>query len=158
MALNPIFGVRPSGSIRLLDEDDFASDSALSAASQQSIKAYLAATFQPISPDFTSTDQTVTADNQLDVAHGLAVEPSRYRVFLKCTTTDQGWAVGDKIDVTSMGELNTADQAVLTFIGNGDTTNVSILTGVGITILNKTSFNGATLTLASWRFVVEAWK
>ncbi len=40
--------------LSLLDEDNFASDSATAAASQQSIKAYGAATYQPLDADLTS--------------------------------------------------------------------------------------------------------
>ena len=40
--------------LTLLDEDNFATDSATAAASQQSIKAYGAATYQPLDADLTS--------------------------------------------------------------------------------------------------------
>lgn len=103
---------------------------------------------------FTSSDQTITADSILNVAHGLGSVPFGFTVTLKCTTTDQGWGVGDEIHTG--GSLNTqgTDDG---FHSYADATNVNILTGASLIVLNKSTFNDAGLTLANWRYVVRAW-
>lgn len=102
---------------------------------------------------FTSANQTITADSQLDVAHGLGAVPFWVEVSLKCTTADQGYSIGDEIRIG--GALNTqgTDDGFHTVV---DATNVSIITGVSLIVLGKASFDDAGLTLTSWRYVVRA--
>jgi hypothetical protein len=59
-------------SLTLLDEDNFATDSATAAASQQSIKAYGAATYQALDTDTAKTDvdQSWTKPQRGDISSG----------------------------------------------------------------------------------------
>lgn len=106
------------------------------------------------SESFTSSDQTITADSALDVAHGLSSKPKLVQISLKCTTANQGWAVGDEI--LTGGSLNTqgTDDG---FHSTADATNVTIITGTSLLVLGKSSFDDQGLTLTSWRYVVRAW-
>lgn len=137
-----------------LDEDTMSSDSATALATQQSIKAYVDSQSGSLpSPDFTSTDQTVTADATLDVAHGLGSVPTLWRVILKCTTTEHGYAVNDEIEISPVMN-NTADGGATWY---ADGTNISIITGAFIYVINQSTKNAANITVGNWKWVVRAW-
>ena len=106
-------------------------------------------------PDFESSEQTVTLDTLLNVAHSLGAKPTLVQVVLRCTTIDLNYATGDEISVASFGAIRaTTDEGVCIFV---DTTNVSIVQGAQIALLSKTSFNGNISVVTSWRWVVRAW-
>jgi hypothetical protein len=104
-------------------------------------------------PDFTSSEQTVTADTKLDVAHSLGAVPSLVYVTLKCNTTDLGYAANDEIPVGSLA-AETADKGAIVM---SDATNVSIVQAASILLVGKATFNTAAITVAKWRWVVRAW-
>ena len=105
-------------------------------------------------PDFTSSDQTVTTDTQLDMAHSLAVRPKLWQVILKCNSTDNSYAAGDEILFNSVavaggGTSNTAF---------ADTTNITLIQGQTIQILGLASFNSVAITTGKWNWVVRCWR
>ena len=105
-------------------------------------------------PDFTSSDQTVAFDTLLDVAHSLGAVPTLVMVFLKCTTANQNYSVGDEVIMASdMGA--SIDRSVTIVM---DATNVSIVQGVTIELIDKSTLNSTDITATSWRWVVRAWK
>ena len=108
-----------------------------------------------LTPDFTSSQQTVAADTQLDVAHGLGAAPSLIRVTLVCTTDDLGYVASTADAVEWATETSASDVGAVVF---SDATNVSIVQGVNIVLTDAGSKNNATITLTSWRWVVRAWK
>ena len=109
-------------------------------------------------PDFTSTEQTVTVDTQLDVAHGLGVVPSLWMVTLRCTTDDIGYVASTSDEVQLASTVGTTnDNGANAF---SDATNISIVTGNVIALVNASSKNvsDGAITASSWRWVVRAWK
>lgn len=137
----------------MLDEDTLSSDDATKVPSQQSVKAYVDGRTGIGTPSFTSSEQTVTVDTKLDVAHGLGAAPLLVHVVLRCKTTDAGYSVGDEISY-STNEMSTSDAGATIAT---DATNVSIVQGAAIQVHGKSSFNNTTLTTANWRWVVRAW-
>jgi len=105
-------------------------------------------------PDFTSSNQTISADALLEVAHGLGAVPSLVRVVMKCTTADLNYSIGDEVEATGDLDGAAADAGVTIY---ADATNVSLVQGTVRTIHDKTSFNRANITGSSWRWVVRAW-
>ena len=105
-------------------------------------------------PDFTSSQQTVAADTQLDVAHSLGAAPSLVRVTLVCTTDDLGY-VASTADAIEWSAMSIAGD--LGAIVYSDATNVSIVQGVNIQIIDASTKNAANITLPSWRWVIRAW-
>jgi hypothetical protein len=92
-------------------------------------------------------------------AHGLAGEPKFCQVILECTTADNAWDVGDRIDITGggWGDSNSASDLQITL--QVDATNVYLHIGAGTAgVLFKICDEDATaaifITLASWKMVV----
>lgn len=112
----------------------------------------VAGLFKGARPNFTSTDQTVTFNSLLNVAHGLGAKPSFYTVQLKCVTAEGNFSVGNEVffmqaDVAGVNATNICV----------DATNVSITNATSIRLQNKTAFTVFTITPANWRWVVRAW-
>lgn len=115
-----------------------------------------------IPPKFTreyiSSQQAITLGAILTLAHGLGVAPKIVQVVLHCVTADRNYAVGDEI-LLSHGEnfLNTS------IVGKSiqlDSSNIYIITDsvAGFEyIVDRATFGGATLTIASWKLIVKAW-
>ena len=107
-------------------------------------------------PDFTSSDQTVTADTALDVAHGLGAVPTLWMLTLKCTTADLNYSAGDEFNfIGTLATNANSDRGASAF---GDATNITVIQGQTITALDKTGFNTGAITVTSWRWVVRAWR
>jgi hypothetical protein len=107
------------------------------------------------SPDFTSSEQTVTTDTKLDVAHSLGAIPALVQVVLRCKTTDLGYAVGDEVIYHGNVDLSlSVDRGAIIM---SDSTNVTIIQGLGIALLGKSTFNVAGITVGNWKWVVRAW-
>jgi len=105
------------------------------------------------SPNFTSSEQTVTLDNTLNVAHGLGSVPNLWTVVLRNKTTQAGWSVGDELAFSDWGD--SAHQGATV---NADATNVTVVTGHNLVPHNQTSKDQDTvLTVGYWKWVVRAW-
>lgn len=105
------------------------------------------------SKSFLSSDQTVTVNSTLNVAHSLGTKPVYVRVTLKCTTAELNYAVNDEIEYNQF----TYSGVGYTQIAS-DATNVTIvITGANLGVLNKTTQTMTSITTASWKWVVRAW-
>ena len=107
-------------------------------------------------PDFTSSEQTVTFDTKLDVAHGLGSIPTLWQVVLRCTTANLNYAQNDEVSSDALSDSvgEGTDDGVTIF---ANATNVSIVQGEAISLLDATGFNNADITAGSWKWVVRAW-
>lgn len=103
-------------------------------------------------PDFTSAEQTVTADTLLDVAHGLGVVPPLWQIVLRCTTADLNYAQNDEVVINAS---NASVDRGITF--SVDATNMTVVQGQAIEIHDQSSFNIAAITVTSWRYIMKAW-
>lgn len=106
-------------------------------------------------PDFVSAQQTVSADTLLEVPHGFGAKPTLFLGLLVCTTADLGFSVGNEFSVSELGEVGGIDTGAIVY---ADATNISVIQGQSITVFNKSTFNYAAITLASWRWVFKAWR
>lgn len=107
--------------------------------------------------EYNSGNQTITSAGVLTLAHSLPTEPTRVTCWLKCTTAEHGFSVGDKV----LAPLTSSDAATDTqgFSLVADGTNLTIRFGSNpnvFTYKNKTSGLGVALTNASWAFIVVA--
>ena len=88
--------------IDFLDEDDLNSDSETAVASQQGLKAYIdAAVVQSV---FTSSEQSVPSTGKVTVPHGLGTIPNLVHIEFVCKTANAGYAVGDRVGMSSYVE------------------------------------------------------
>ena len=104
-----------------------------------------------LDPQFESSEQAYTASTLRSVSHGLGRLPYMWRVHLRCKTANNGYAVGDEIDMTNMvdgdGARSWAVWANATTL-NIRPDNASII---------DTSGNFATPTAGHWVLVFYAW-
>lgn len=90
----------------ILDEDDFATNSATRPPSQQSAKAYHTAN-TALTKSYASTGNAITSGAQLSLTHGLSVRPSIVVLKLVNVTAEYGYTTGDEIIAT----MNSSDAA-----------------------------------------------
>ncbi len=106
------------------------------------------------SPDFTSSEQTVTASTTLNVAHSLGALPTLTTVSLRNKTTEYNYSINDEV-FFPWNDISGATNGV-TFVQ--DTTNVTILQGNTIRVQNKTTPTSVSnITVGNWKWIVRAW-
>ena len=157
MPLNPIFGVAPAGANTNPSQAEAEAGTATTERvwTAERVKQAIAALTVLPAPDFTSTEQTVTVDTLLSVAHSLGAIPTLVHVVLRCTTADLGYEQNDEVFFSGFGALvGTADHGITMAV---DATNVTITQGLQINCLNEDDFNGANIVTTNWRWVVRAW-
>jgi hypothetical protein len=101
---------------------------------------------------FESTNQTVTPNSTLNVAHGLGARPKMFDVVLRCVTGEAGFSTNDEASI-----IQTVPGTSVINI-SADATNVIIgYTGASTQVLHKTTQVATTITSGNWAFVVRAW-
>jgi hypothetical protein len=101
---------------------------------------------------FESTNQTVTPNSTLNVAHGLGARPKMFDVVLRCVTGEAGFSANDEASI-----IQTVPGTSVVNI-SADATNVIIgYTGASTQVLHKTTQVATTITSGNWAFVVRAW-
>jgi hypothetical protein len=114
---------------------------------------------QVLSKIFTSTAQTITSGGSLTLAHGMGTTPKLVQAYLKCTTTDLGYSVGDEVFVS--GGQDAYGSTVSTGVSIvPDATNLNIRFGSNagaFALLNKGTGTLAAITNGSWEFHIVAW-
>jgi hypothetical protein len=107
--------------------------------------------------EYTSTGQTITSAALLTLAHSLGVAPKIIEFYLKCTTAEDNYSIGDEIKVSLEATGVTATSRT-----NGiyfDATNVYVrFTDVAncFRTADKTTGGSALLTNSSWQLYVRA--
>ena len=104
-------------------------------------------------PDFTSAEQTVAFDTQLDVAHGLGANPTLVQLVLRCTNLDIGYSAGSEV-VVNLAHGTTSDRSYTIFTNSA---NVSVVQSASINLIDTGTLNTNAITTTSWRWVVRAW-
>lgn len=95
--------------------------------------------------------QTLAYSTDFTFAHNLGQVPTETNVFLKCTTNDQGFVVGDIIEISPWTPGGGSD------IGFGikvDSTNVTMYVGSGIEVIDSTN-NSVALTASRWDIYIK---
>lgn len=100
---------------------------------------------------YQSTEQTITSGGLLTLAHGLGAEPSFVTLKIICKVADNGYAVGDTLDLFDM-HLNPS-----AIYCNATNVYVRFATGAAVRIANKTTGASVNATLSSWKIVVRAY-
>lgn len=91
------------------------------------------------------------------VPHLLGGVPKLVRVVCRCNTIDNGYAVGDELE---LGALRIAASSFNSSSVSTDGTNVTVtlVSAAGNDIPNKGTGTYAVMTEASWNLIVYAWK
>ncbi len=105
---------------------------------------------------YKSDGETITSGGLLQLPHGLGVTPRTWQLYIKCTSAEQGYAIGDEVGVYSNNSTESTPIYNTIYV---DSTNVNIrfsnnancyVTG------NKTTGAKAVLTNSKWDLYVEA--
>lgn len=99
---------------------------------------------------YTSPAQTLVADGDITLTHGLGAVPKLTELILVCTTANAGFAVGDEVRVGYNSGTNTG----ITYGVNSTQIKIAMGTTIPVCALAGTSVN---ITYASWNLVVRAW-
>lgn len=104
---------------------------------------------------YTPAAQTITADSDLVLAHGLGVAPKTVDVWLECLADNEGYTAG-KILFSYYFPLAADEQGVVV---EADATNVTIHTGSGLTLIDPSDDTWASknLDLTKWAYRVRAY-
>lgn len=109
---------------------------------------------------YASTGQTITSGGTLTLAHGLGATPRMIQGYLKCTTADLNYSVGDEVPVSGGQEAYGSTVSVGVSIV-WDSTNLTVRfgsnAGGAFAVLNKTTGTLGAITNGSWEFYVRAW-
>lgn len=108
------------------------------------------------STGFLSADQTITFAGTLTIAHGLGAIPKVVTGFLKCTTAELGYSIGDIVCIPIGQNGATASSGASV---NIDATNLVVRYGSSgnpISILHKTTGSASNITTANWTFHMRA--
>jgi hypothetical protein len=105
----------------------------------------------PIYKEFVSTDQTITNNGLLTIAHGLGEVPTSIECFLRCTTISQGWAVNDL--QTWSSHYDSSNQGLGIYL---DATNVYVRFADQQSGVVKNTGAGSAFTNANFRLIVKA--
>lgn len=111
--------------------------------------------------EFVSADQTITTGAVGSAAHGLGAQPNFIALYLKCTTAEYGYAIGDLVPVFSGCGSTTGANGVTAWMD--DTANIEWQYGNVATVFymhrrSATAGNNINFTNANWRFVIKAWR
>lgn len=79
----------------LIDEDDFSTDSATKAPSQQSAGAYIETQIATVRRIYSSNIVPASVSAGASWTHGLGAIPTAFGMDFVCTVAHNGWAVGD---------------------------------------------------------------
>ncbi|ACT50860.1 hypothetical protein [Methylovorus glucosotrophus] len=107
---------------------------------------------------YESPQQTITSGGSLTIAHGLGRTPVMVSHQLVCVTAEQGFSVGDRLNISPLHMEGTNVNRGMSVIS--DATNIGIRFGISANVFAVPHFSTGTiagLTNANWRLVVRAW-
>lgn len=104
---------------------------------------------------YQSAETTVSNGSETVFAHGLGAIPDMTSVELVCTTAENGYSVGDRIQADGSSSISNSPRG---FVVIKDATNVTIrigTSGIG-RYIRKDTFDEASFDAANWDIVVRA--
>ena len=106
---------------------------------------------------YKSPAQTITASGGAALAHNLGMVPKTVKCYIKCTSADAGYSVGDELIVNNALEFDSVNTRGVGILQ--DATNLTYRFGDGTNpffIGNKTTSAPSSATNAKWEFYIEA--
>ena len=135
------------------DEDDMSSNSATALASQQSIKAYIAAT-AVFKESFESAETSLpAAGTPITFSHGLSSIPKIAQIVLRCKTAEFNYSVGDEIVI---GDYSDAGQLQSLYFNTSTIGWGHMYSGSTILIKNRTTDNYQSASSPNFVVVLKA--
>ena len=107
---------------------------------------------------FESSQQAITIAGSLTIAHGLPRQPILYKGFLKCTTAEFNYSIGDETPALESDANSAGAASGISVVP--DATNLNIRFGNSSAVffvINKTTGVLNAITPTNWRLVMRAW-
>lgn len=105
---------------------------------------------------FDSGNQTITSAGALTLAHGLSSQPKLYLAFLKNTTAEKNYSIGDELLIST--HFGAAENRGVSLVPDATNINVRFASGVAVFgIQDKNTGAVSNATNANWALVVRAW-
>lgn len=140
----------------ILDEDNFATNSATRPPSQQSAKAYHTAN-TALTLSFESTGNAIASGAQINLTHGLSTKPKVVQISLVNVTGEYGFTTGDEI----VADMACSDATTSRFNALRITSSRVIIRLSNATECFATANDGTgaavALTNANWTLTVRAY-
>lgn len=115
----------------------------------------------PLLNEYASAEQTITSGGTLTLTHGLGSRPKLLSYSLVCKEADQGFSVGDEVDVnggdSSQPGSSRYDGGFSSILG---VSNIDIKYGVATSVfgaIHPSTGLLSGLTNGRWRLIVRAW-
>ena len=99
---------------------------------------------------YQSPQITITSGLVIAQTHGLISAPPLAIAVLHCITAEQGYSIGDEVQVGVGTASGQAQVAV-------DAANVTLLLQGTPSVANKSTGVPASITLANWKLILRAW-
>jgi len=105
---------------------------------------------------YESAEQTIpTTASYVSVSHGLGAVPDIIQLWIVCKTTDNGYAVNDRVLINS--NLAGSGQRGSTIWVNSTSLGFAVNGDDQITVVPKTGGSAAVIDHAKWKAVLKAW-
>lgn len=101
---------------------------------------------------FESTEQTITLNSSLTLAHGLGTVPELMQAVLVNKTTQHGYSPGDEVVCTASGGADPEQCSI-----HADATNVYLVFGKKIQVFLTNGSSKSDITTGNWKAVARAW-
>ncbi len=99
--------------------------------------------------EFTSSPSAIALNTAYNISHNLGVRPKAIKVWLKNTTIDNGWQVGEEIDVSGFAIYGSGVGSNGLSVG-GNRLISTLTIGGSLYAIKKDASAAFSLTLASW--------
>lgn len=107
---------------------------------------------KPLTKEYISPEQVITAGGTINLTHGLGAKPKLVEAVLICKTAEQGYSVGEEVSAH-----NDSTSGSFNFSVGRDSTTIRCICGAAGIAATNTAGNYIGLTTANWRLIVRAW-
>lgn len=105
--------------------------------------------YSPLSREFVSANQTITAGGTLTIPHGLGVVPKSVNIEFICTTAELGYSINDVVCVAEGAVSPDANQGIS--VVKNSTDIVLRYGSSGFALINKTTGAHGGITVGRWQ-------
>jgi hypothetical protein len=117
------------------------------------VPTWAASAAAQFSQEFISTSTAAISLSAISTfAHGLTTTPKLVQVSMINTSSELSYSVGDEVLMPGGNSFSAAGNLVV-----WDGTNINVISGSAIAVLNKTTFASANINATRWYWKVKAW-
>lgn len=156
-ALRTLADLGGLATVDILDEDDFASDSATRPSSQRATAAYIATL--PFTKSYASAAQSVSSGSLITLPHGLGARPKVVSLLAQFTSATNGYSPGDIAMINSGYEFPSSSSASRGFAVVLTATEIKVRcsNSGGVGMVDFSDGGRGQVSMSDMKLIVEAW-